>query len=264
MKAADMSHQECELFLEYVLDIAAMMLESGNEAQRVEHTVLRITDTYGFTLRCANAMSAKVDVSIKAPDGTHYTQSVRVLSTGTDLGRLDRLTQLSHKIFDDQPSVEEIGQMLQAERQQQKSKIRIEIPGYLLTAFFFTIFFGGNWIDGVAAAIVATPIYGLNLAMNRQLHNSQSKLLFTFLGSFLSGTLALCAVRLGLGQHADKIMIGNVMPLIPGLSLVNGVRELFYRDITTGTYRLVEALILAVAIAAGYGVAITLMGGGLM
>ncbi len=58
-------------------------------------------------------------------------------------------------------------------------------------------------------------------------------------------------------------MIGEIMLLIPGLSLVNGVRELFYRDIVTGTYRLVEALILAVAIAAGFGVAIILLGGGL-
>ena len=56
-------------------------------------------------------------------------------------------------------------------------------------------------------------------------------------------------------------MIGDVMLFIPGLSLVNGVRELFYRDILTGVYRLVEAIILAVAIASGFGVAIYLFGG---
>ena len=95
MKAEDMSHQECELFLECILDITRMMLEAGNEAQRVERIALRIMDAYGFTLCCAYAISAKVDVSIKAPDGCHYTQSVRVLSTGTDLGRLERLTRMA-------------------------------------------------------------------------------------------------------------------------------------------------------------------------
>ena len=34
MKAEDMSHQECELFLECILDVTRMMLEAGNEAQR--------------------------------------------------------------------------------------------------------------------------------------------------------------------------------------------------------------------------------------
>ena len=42
MKAEDMSHQECELFLECILDITRMMLEAGNEAQRVERIALRI------------------------------------------------------------------------------------------------------------------------------------------------------------------------------------------------------------------------------
>ena len=258
-----MTEQECEQFLECILDIAGMMLESGNEAQRVEHAVLRMTEAYGFTLRCAHAMSARVDVSIKAPDGCHYTQAVRVLATGTDLGRLERLSQIAHKIYDEQPSAAEIAQMIDAERSH-KSKVWRDMAGFLLTAFFFAIFFGGTPRDGCAAALVAAPIFLLNLALTHQLHNNQSRLLFTFLASLLSGVLALWAVRLGLGQHADKIMSGDVMLLIPGLSLVNGVRELFYRDIITGTYRLVEALILAVAIAAGYGVAIVLMGGGLL
>lgn len=262
MKAEDMSHQECELFLECILDITRMMLEAGNEAQRVERIALRIMDAYGFTLCCAYAMSAKVDISIKAPDGCHYTQSVRVLSTGTDLGRLERLTRMAYKICDNQPTVDEIRRMIDTEHQH-KNKVLPEMLGFLATAFFYAIFFGGDIRDGAAAILVSAPVYGLNLALNRQLHNSQSRLLFTFLASFLSGCLALWSVRLGLGHHADKIMIGEVMLLIPGLSLVNGVRELFYRDIVTGTYRLVEALILAVAIAAGFGVAIILLGGGL-
>ena len=143
MKAEDMSHQECELFLECILDITSMMLEAGNEAQRVERIALRIMDAYGFTLCCAYAMSAKVDISIKAPDGCHYTQSVRVLSTGTDLGRLERLTRMAYKICDDQPAVDEIRRMIDTEHQH-KNKVLPEMLGFLATAFFYAIFFGGD------------------------------------------------------------------------------------------------------------------------
>ena len=139
MKAEDMSHQECELFLECILDITSMMLEAGNEAQRVERIALRIMDAYGFTLCCAYAMSAKVDISIKAPDGCHYTQSVRVLSTGTDLGRLERLTRMAYKICDDQPTVDEIRRMIDAEHQH-KNKVLPEMLGFLATAFFLCHF----------------------------------------------------------------------------------------------------------------------------
>ena len=104
-------------------------------------------------------------------------------------------------------------------------------------------------------------IFATDRLLNHRIQSNQNRLFYTFLASFLSGCLAVLLVRLGLGHHADKIMIGDVMLFIPGLSLVNGVRELFYRDILTGVYRLVEAIILAVAIAAGFGVAIYLCGG---
>lgn len=57
-------------------------------------------------------------------------------------------------------------------------------------------------------------------------------------------------------------MIGDIMLFIPGLVIVNGVREFFYADILTGLYRLVEALLIAGAIAAGYAVSL-MMGGSL-
>ena len=54
---------------------------------------------------------------------------------------------------------------------------------------------------------------------------------------------------------------GDVMLFIPGLALVNGVRELFYADILTGVYRMVEALLGAGAIAVGYAVSLMIGGG---
>ena len=55
-------------------------------------------------------------------------------------------------------------------------------------------------------------------------------------------------------------MIGDIMLFIPGLVIVNGVREFFYADILTGVYRLIEALLIAGAIALGYAVALMLGG----
>ena len=53
-----MQKQECELFLEYVLDITSQMLQCGAEARRAENTALRLVEAYGFELRCANAVSS--------------------------------------------------------------------------------------------------------------------------------------------------------------------------------------------------------------
>ncbi len=254
-----MEKQQCEQFLEYVMDIARQMVECGAEARRVENTALRLVEAYGFELRCANAINSMVEVSVRAPDGTHYTQASRVLVTGTDLGKLERLNALARKICSQRPTVEEIGALLQTEAQIVYSPW-LELAGYMTVTGGMAVFFGGTVWDGIASALVAMVIFCLNRLLNHWIQANQNRLFYTFIASFLSGLLAILLVRLGLGQHADKIMIGDVMLFIPGLNLVNGVRELFYRDIITGLYRLIEAIILAVAIAAGFAVAILLFG----
>lgn len=258
-----MREEEIEQFLEYTLDICRRMVECGAEARRVESTAAYLTGAYGFELRCANAMNAMVEISIKSPSGHHYTQAARVLMTGTDLGKLERLNDLARKICAKHPDVKTIGQWIEAERAF-TYPVWMEFVGYLTMTFGFALFFGGSILDGIASALISIVVFALNLLLNHFIQASQNKLFYTFFACFLSGCLALTMVGLGLGVHPDKIMIGDVMMFIPGLNIVNGVRELFYRDIITGLYRLIEALMLAVAITAGFGIAILAFGGALV
>lgn len=254
---------EIELFLEYTLDICRKMVECGAEARRVESTAAYLTSAYNLDLRCANAMNAIVEISVKSPSGHHYTQAARVMMTGTDLGKLERLNDLARKICSVHPDVETIGQWIETEKQF-TYPVWMEFIGYLTMTFGFTLFFGGNVMDGIASALISIVVFALNMLLNHFIQASQNKLFYTFFACFLSGCLALTLVRFGIGVHPDKVMIGDVMMFIPGLNIVNGVRELFYRDIITGLYRLIEALMLAVAITAGFAIAIYAFGGALV
>ena len=64
--------------------------------------------------------------------------------------------------------------------------------------------------------------------------------------------LAFLAVRLGLGQTADHMIIGNIMLLIPGVALTNSLRDIISGDTMSGLLRFFEACVIALAIAAGY------------
>ena len=255
-----MQKQECELFLEYVLDITSQMLQCGAEARRAENTALRLVEAYGFELRCANAVSSEMSVCIKAPR-RQPLQPVRACAHHRNgFGQAGAAQRHGPAHLSDKPSVAEIGAMVSGEQRIGYSPW-LELAGYITMTFGFAIFFGGDLLDGLASALVSVVIFCTNRLLNHRIQANQNRLFYTFLASFLSGCLALLLVRLGLGHNADMIIIGDVMVFIPGLSLVNGIRELFYRDILTGMYRLVEAIILAVAIAAGFGVAILLLGG---
>ena len=83
----------------------------------------------------------------------------------------------------------------------------------------------------------------------------------TIIACFVSGCAAIFLVRLGIGCNVDKIAIGVIMLFIPTLALVNGVRDIFYRDTLTGIFRLVEAMLTASAIALGFALSLMVLGG---
>lgn len=93
-----MDKHSCELFLEDALEIGRRLVETGAEVKRVEDTVRRICIAYGFTDCEIYAVTSLIVATIRDKDGNHYTQSVRVQSYGTDLGRLEELNAFSRRI----------------------------------------------------------------------------------------------------------------------------------------------------------------------
>ena len=59
-------------------------------------------------------------------------------------------------------------------------------------------------------------------------------------------------MKLGIITSVDNVIIGNIMTLIPGLGLTNALRDLFTGDSIAGLLRTIEAVLIALAIAAGY------------
>ncbi len=247
-----MDRQNTELFLESVLLIGKRMVESGAESQRAEDTVTRICEAYGFTVLNAYAVTTMVQISVRDGAGDHYTQSARVLSFSTDLGRVADLNALSRRLCAETPDVAELRRELEALPPRRRPGLW-ELAAYILATAAFALFFGGGILDAVAAAAVSVVVF----CMDRYLHPERfNRFLYTALSSFAAGLLAVLFVRLGFGRDASAVMVGDVMLFIPTLSVVNSLREMFSRDLTTGLLRMLEALLITGAIAVGYACAI--------
>ena len=67
--------------------------------------------------------------------------------------------------------------------------------------------------------------------------------------------------KLGIVPTVDNIIIGNIMVQIPGIGLTNALRDLFVGDSIAGLLRFIEAVLIALAIAAGHFLFITLFRG---
>jgi uncharacterized membrane protein YjjP (DUF1212 family) len=205
----------------------------------------------------AHTVATQAAVTVKTPQGEHYTSTQMILpeKTGTDLNRLETINSAARHICDTTPPIERLPLSLNRSAAQWSWLVFL---GYLLGTGPFAIFFGGSLLDGIAASLIGGIIYIMELIRSR---HHQNRTIYTVIACFLSGLLARFSVGLGLGVDLEMVMIGDVMLFIPGLALVNGVRELFYSDILTGIYRMIEAVLGAGAIAVGYALALMIGGG---
>ncbi|WCJ52273.1 threonine/serine exporter family protein [Lentilactobacillus buchneri] len=105
------------------------------------------------------------------------------------------------------------------------------------------------WITFIVGMFGWAVYYFLNIYI-------QIRFLSEFLAAVVVGALALIAVKNGIGVKADDIIIGGMMPLVPGIPLTNAVRDALSGNLISGPARGIEALISACAL--GFGVAIAL------
>lgn len=254
-----MTRPQWEALVEYALNLACQMMECGAEAWRADNTMSRIFRAYGLEVLDVHTMATQTAATVKLPDGSHYTSTrmIQPEKTGTDLRRLEGINAVARRICETPPEVEDLPVLMSAAGPRWSWPV---FGGYLLGAGAFAVFFGGGVGDGLAAALIAGAVY---LMEQFRSYHRQNRIIYTLAACFFSGLLARALAALLPGLQLDKIVIGDIMLFIPGLSLVNGVRELFYADILTGVYRVIEAILGAGAIALGYAAAL-LIGGGLL
>ena len=240
-----------EQVLSLALDIGKGMIRCGAEVNRVEETVMRICSAYGIGDVEVFSIVSMILATATGPDGTRDTQTRRIHAYSTDFDRLDKLNALSRRVCRDTPPIGEAQRMLGEIKRDRRSLIWYVGIGYFLVGFSFTLFFGGSWEDAAVSAVIALALWLLTSFVHVQ---GLSKLFFTVLSSAALGFLAIFATRLGLADNASTVMIGDIMLLIPGLLLINSLREMMCGDLMSGLLRLLECIFLALAIACGFAV----------
>ena len=77
----------------------------------------------------------------------------------------------------------------------------------MLAAGGFAVFFGGDMLDGTAAAVIAIAVYFVD--ENFKVGNINN-VIYTFIASLVSGVIALIFTHFGFGNNVDKVMIGVI------------------------------------------------------
>ncbi|MBO5937690.1 MAG: threonine/serine exporter family protein [Clostridia bacterium] len=249
--------RHCEKVLSLALDIAKNMVKCGAEVNRAEQAVMRICYAYGMEKAQVFSVVSMIIATVVDEESGAHSQMRRSYSYGVNFGKLEKLNALSRRICTETPDIDVVRLELESICVEDKAFRLKYCFGYMLAAASFAVFFGGNFMDAIASVPIAALIYFLQTYIRVK---GASRLFFTALESAVAGFLALLFVHFGFGNNPDMIMIGDIMVLIPGLQLINAVREMLHGDLMSGMLRLLESVILAVAIALGFAIPVYFWG----
>ena len=245
-------------YLEYIMDIGEEMLVSGAEVHRAEDSIRRMCTAVGAVRTDVFIITSSMVATVHTQDGECLTQTRRITAIGTNMERLHRLNDLSRHICKSAMTPEEIRTELESIRQCKSYPLWLEYLAYAVIAASFTLFFGGSFREALVSFPVGLLLKLVVVITDKTMPN---KFFAKFICTFLATASAFLAVKVGFIPSVDKVIIGNIMTLIPGIGLTTALRDLFTGDSIAGLLRSIEALLIALAIAGGYFLCMITLGG---
>jgi uncharacterized membrane protein YjjP (DUF1212 family) len=233
-----------------------IMLQSGGETYRVEDTMMRIAAAFGIENSHSYVTPTGIIFSAEGAEPTK-TKLIRISSRSTDLKKVAMVNSISRQITNGEINLEGALTLLkELEELNVTFPFMIQVAAASIASGCFMIMFKGEWIDFIPSMVTGGLGYFGFLYFHRYI---PIKFFSEFLASFIIGFLALILVKIGVGSQLDKIIIGSVMTLVPGLLVTNAVRDLMAGHLVSGLSKGAEALLTAFAIGSGVAVVLSFL-----
>lgn len=240
-----------KLLVETAVLAGEIMLVSGAEIFRVENTIDHILRKAGRETAEAIVFSTGIFASLNDPSIEAITVARRVPGRSTNLNRVYLVNDVSRRLCNDLLTVEEAHGKLKEIRNTIQYSRWLKDVGIVGVAVFFTLLLGGGGKDCLAAAVTGAVLAG---AMEISVRFRLNDFCINGVCAFLIAVTTLFVERWLLpGVKSDIIIIGAIMPLVPGVIFTTAIRDTLNGDYASGTARMVEAVVVALAVAAGVG-----------
>lgn len=230
-----------------ILDLAyeagAILLENGAEISRVEDTIQRIANYYGVDDINVFVLSNGIMAT-----GNNYARSKFIPIKGSSLDKVVAVNQLSRDVTNGKCDVAQLELRLREIRAMKTKSALEQIISSALGSAGFCIIFGGGFDDCLISTIAGLLLWIFILYIgNRHL----SRVMTNVVGGLLASFFCIAMFQFGFGTHLSNMIIGAVIPLIPGVAFTNGIRDLANEDYIAGVTRLLDALLTFFCIALG-------------
>lgn len=233
---------------------ARIVLENGGETYRAEETVVRICSAFGFKEADVFAIPTGIFIAVSKDGVSTSTTIIRITKRSVNLEAIDAANDISRRLVAGTITINDALTTLKNIYYKNPSEKAIPVLLAGLSSGFFALLFRGNIFDFFAAAVCGMIAQFAVSFIKTDLANFAGNIL----GGFLIGIGSTLFVKLSGVGDLEKIITGAIMPLLPGVPMINAIRDTMRGDLLSGVSRGAEALLIAVELAFGVGIVLKL------
>ena len=241
-----------------ILDIAGrvglLILENGGETFRAEETALRICVSSGYTESNVVAYPTGLFITLARDDQTYGTIVKSLNKHCVDLTKLNHANYLARAFesgtIDADSVLAELKIMSRSAVKNNKKKLLTACVAGMATGLF-AVLYGGIWFDCIVGFLCGFVVQLISSSFKR---TDIYHFAISIIGGVVIALIAVTAVSVFKIGNINLIIIGGIMPLLPGLAMTNAIRDTMMGDLVSGMARLGEVLLIAISLAAGAGI----------
>lgn len=252
-----LDHETLRDVIDLALWAGQLLLQNGAESSRVEETVHRLGTALG-----AHWMDILVSpnaIMVTTISGQEFRTKIRrVVAMGVNMQIVAEVRTLVHQV-----EREQVDRAGTRETLTRLSHLKSQYNRWLVVFMIglgcgaFSRLFGGDLPVFVVTFFAASTAQFVRQELQRRYFNSLIVVVVTsFVASIIAGTASLYK----LSPQPQTALIASVILLVPGIHLVNAMRDLIAGHLVTGIVRGLVGGMVSLGIALGLVMAIRLLG----
>lgn len=235
------------LLVDTAILLGEIMLKNGAETNRVEEAIDKLLRTTKMKHVEVVVMTTSIIVTLSDPSIEHITAVTRIRERTTNLNKVNLANTSVDKYCNGEIDLEGLFHELKNIRKINLYNNILKNIGLMLIPPCFTIMLNGTYLDAISALICGVLLVILNklfsyIEIKEFIKNYLIVMIVSFAASLLSRLI---------NSEVHSVVVGFIMPYVPGIAITNAARDTFNGDYMSGAARLLDALVQALSVALG-------------
>ena len=249
--------KDSEIVLEFCVELSRRMILAGANVERVQLAVERICHAYALTDLDLVLLTHRVSLSAVDADGAFLFRQCTIPPAGIHLEQLRQLNTMAYEVYKTKPEPGGLFKLLETATDAPERLDWKILLAQIAALGSLCLIFGGGPKELTAVTLVTVVlhyvmVFSAGLGLDRVVMNA--------VNMWIATVAAVLVMHSGISTNGPVILITVSMLVIPGIPLVNSVRNLLCGNEMNGILQLAKVTIETLSMGMGICVALWMFG----